>query len=147
MRNSRSFSATRGGTNFEELTAQLGPALQLPMVGRGTAYADFDNDGDVGLLFTSNNGSPRLLRNANGNQNNVLRLKTISTRSNHDGMDATLTRKSVHRRGQLPIVFFSYGLTQPFQLTVANPWECSATRRGVSSGCRSFWGRRWFAPG
>ena len=94
MRNSRTFSATRGGTTFEELTTQLGPALQRPMVGRGTPYADFDNDGDVGPLLTSNNGSPQLLRNDNGNQNNVLRLKTIGTRSNHDGIGATVTRKS-----------------------------------------------------
>ena len=84
----------QGKNKFDEVTAQLGPALQQPMVGRGAAYADFDNDGDLDLLLTSNNGSPRLLRNDNGNQNNVLRVKTIGTRSNRDGIGAKVTIKS-----------------------------------------------------
>ena len=84
----------KGKNKFEEVTAQLGPALQQPMVGRGAAYADFDNDGDLDLLLTSNNGSPRLLRNDNGNQNNVLRVKTVGTRSNRDGIGAKVTIKS-----------------------------------------------------
>jgi hypothetical protein len=84
----------KGRNKFEEVTAQLGSALQQPMVGRGAAYADFDNDGDLDLLLTANNGSPRLLRNDNGNQNNVLRVKTIGTRSNRDGIGAKVTIKS-----------------------------------------------------
>jgi enediyne biosynthesis protein E4 len=84
----------KGKNKFEEVTAQLGPALQQPMVGRGAAYADFDNDGDLDLLLTSNTGSPRLLRNDNGNQNNVLRVKTVGTRSNRDGIGAKVTIKS-----------------------------------------------------
>jgi len=84
----------KGKNKFEEVTAQLGPALQQPTVGRGAAYADFDNDGDLDLLLTSNTGSPRLLRNDNGNQNNVLRVKTVGTRSNRDGVGAKVTIKS-----------------------------------------------------
>jgi enediyne biosynthesis protein E4 len=84
----------RGNSKFEEVTAQLGRALQQPIVGRGAAYADFDNDGDLDLLLTANNGPVRLLRNDNGNQNDVLRVKTVGTRSNRDGIGAKVTLKT-----------------------------------------------------
>jgi enediyne biosynthesis protein E4 len=80
-----------GKHKFEETTARLGPALQRAIVGRGAAYADFDNDGDLDLLITANNGTARLLRNENGNQNDMLRVKTVGTRSNRDGIGAKIT--------------------------------------------------------
>jgi enediyne biosynthesis protein E4 len=80
-----------GKNKFEEVTAKLGPALQRPIVGRGAAYGDFDNDGDLDLLITANNGPARLLRNDNGNQNDMLRIKTVGTRSNRDGIGAKVT--------------------------------------------------------
>ena len=61
------------------------------MVGRGAAYGDFDNDGDLDLVMTEANGPARLLRNDNGNQNDMLRVKLIGTRSNRDGIGAKLT--------------------------------------------------------
>jgi enediyne biosynthesis protein E4 len=63
-------------------------------VGRGAAYGDFDNDGDLDLVITENNGPARLLRNENGNQNDMLRVKTIGTRSNRDGIGAKVTVKT-----------------------------------------------------
>jgi hypothetical protein len=84
----------RGKSKFEETTAKLGHTLQLPIVGRGAVYADFDNDGDLDLLITTNNGPVRLLRNDNGNQNDVLRVKTIGTKSNCDGIGAKVTAKT-----------------------------------------------------
>ena len=79
---------------FEEVTTKLGPALQRPIVGRGAAYGDFDNDGDLDLLITANNGPARLLRNDNANQNDMLRVKTVGTRSNRDGIGAKVTAKT-----------------------------------------------------
>jgi enediyne biosynthesis protein E4 len=81
----------KGGKKFEDVSAKLGRALQKPVVGRGAAYADFDNDGDLDLAITANNGPARLLRNENANQNDMLRVKTVGTRSNRDGIGAKLT--------------------------------------------------------
>jgi hypothetical protein len=51
-------------TEFVALTEkELGPDFVKPMIGRGLAYADIDNDGDLDVLITENGGSPRLLRN------------------------------------------------------------------------------------
>ncbi len=83
-----------GKNKFEEVTTKLGPPLQRAIVGRGAACADFDNDGDLDLVITSNNGAARLLRNDNGNQNDMLRIKTVGTRSNRDGIGAKVTVKT-----------------------------------------------------
>jgi hypothetical protein len=80
-----------GKGKFEDVTAKVGTALQKPVVGRGAAYGDFDNDGDLDLVLTEGNGPARLLRNENGNQNDWLRVKLIGTRSNRDGIEAKLT--------------------------------------------------------
>ena len=61
------------------------------MVARGAAYADFDNDGDLDLVVTTNNGPAQLLRNDNGNQNDMLRVKAVGTRSNRDAIGAKVT--------------------------------------------------------
>ena len=76
--------------------SKLGAALQKPVVARGAAYGDFDNDGDLDLLITSNNGPARLLRNDGGNQNNMLRIKTIGATSNRDGIGARVTLKAAN---------------------------------------------------
>ncbi len=80
-----------GRKKFEDVTAKVGHSLQQPIVGRGAAYLDYDNDGDLDLLIMDNRGNARLLRNDNGNQNEVLRLKLIGTKSNHDAIGAKVT--------------------------------------------------------
>ena len=80
-----------GNRKFEDVSAKLGRAIQKPVVARGIAYADFDNDGDLDLVITANNGPARLLRNDNANQNDVLRMKLIGTKSNRDAIGAKVT--------------------------------------------------------
>ena len=84
----------RGNGKFDDVTAKMGPALQKPVVGRGVAYLDYDNDGDLDLVITSNNGMARLLRNENANQNDVLRVKMVGKPSNWDGIGAKVTAKT-----------------------------------------------------
>jgi hypothetical protein len=82
-----------GKRRFEAVTSKLGGALGRAMVGRGVAYGDYDNDGDLDVLIMSNNSRARLLRNDGGNQNNMLRIKTVGTSSNRDGIGAKITVK------------------------------------------------------
>ena len=77
-----------GRRQFEDASRDAGAALQRPIVGRGAAYADYDNDGDLDLLMTANTGAAVLLRNDGGNRNGALRVRTIGTTSNRDGIGA-----------------------------------------------------------
>jgi hypothetical protein len=81
----------RGNGKFEDMSQKVGPALQQPIVARGAAYGDFDNDGDLDVIVSTNNGPAKLLRNENGNQNDMIRVKVIGTRSNRDGIGAKVT--------------------------------------------------------
>ena len=81
----------RGAKKFDAVTTTAGTSIQKPIVGRGAAYGDYDNDGDLDLVITENNGPARLLRNDGGNQNGWLRVRTQGAASNRDGIGARIT--------------------------------------------------------
>ena len=79
-----------GGGKFSEATGAVGPDISIPRVGRGAAYADIDNDGDLDVLETTNGGPAVLFRN-DGGTNKSLRIKLSGTKSNRDGIGAIVT--------------------------------------------------------
>ena len=81
------FHNERNG-KFVEVTKVSGSGLQTPYVGRGVAFADFDNDGFVDLVVGNNGDPPLLLRNLGGNGNHFLNLKLVGHKSNRDAMGA-----------------------------------------------------------
>jgi hypothetical protein len=76
--------------HFKDVTAQMGAAFNRPIVGRGAAYADFDRDGDLDVLISTNNGPAYLFRNDGGNSNHWLTLRLSGTKSNRDGIGAVI---------------------------------------------------------
>lgn len=64
--------------------------LEHEVVARGAAYLDYDSDGDLDIVMTTNNGPAYLLRNDGGNQNPWIRVKLQGTRSNRDGLGARI---------------------------------------------------------
>jgi len=79
-----------GDGRFRDIAAEVGPDFAKPKVARGLACGDFDNDGDVDLLVTTNQGAVNLYRNdlANGNRSFCLRLTGV--KSNRDGIGAVV---------------------------------------------------------
>lgn len=81
------FHNQRDGT-FAEVGEQIGGALLEKGVGRGAAYGDYDNDGDLDILLANNNGPARLLRNDGGSRGTWLLIRLAGTKSNRDGLGA-----------------------------------------------------------
>jgi enediyne biosynthesis protein E4 len=79
-----------GHGKFIEVSKNSGNAFQTAHVGRGVAFADFDNDGFMDVVAAGNNGPPFLLHNGGGNGNHFVSFRLIGTRSNRDAMGARL---------------------------------------------------------
>jgi hypothetical protein len=79
-----------GSGRFEPVQAAMGADFNRPIVARGAAYADFDHDGDLDVLISTNHGPAYLFRNDGGNRNHWLRVRTVGTRSNRDGIGAVV---------------------------------------------------------
>ena len=75
---------------FVEVTSVSGEALSYENVGRGAAFGDYDNDGDVDVFIVNNGGEGVLLRNDGGNKNNWLQLKLVGTKSNRSAIGARI---------------------------------------------------------
>jgi hypothetical protein len=80
----------RGPQGFKDAAAQAGAAFAEPKVSRGAAFADFDRDGDVDVLITTNHGPAYLYRNDQSSGNRSIRFRLIGTKSNRDALGASV---------------------------------------------------------
>ena len=78
------------GKKFIEAEGSWGPALQNPGLGRGTAYGDYDNDGDLDVLINNLDSAPTLLRNDGGNRRSWLMVKCEGNQSNRSAIGTRL---------------------------------------------------------
>ncbi len=83
-----------GHDRFNDVGKSLGFTQQI--VARGAAYADINNDGYLDVLVTTNNGPAYLFKNEGENTANAIRIKTVGTKSNRNGIGA---RVRVHSGG------------------------------------------------
>ncbi len=82
-------SGAQSGATFVPVSAdKAGADLFKPIVGRGSAYADIDGDGDLDVILTQTGNRPLLLRNNQKLQHHWIRLKLIGARGNRDAIGA-----------------------------------------------------------
>ena len=108
-----------GARGFHDAAGQAGTAFSEPKVGRGAAFGDFDNDGNLDVLITTNHGPASLYRNAPSGPRQSIRFQMAGIRSNRDaigarvriyygGRQASLTVKSGSSylsQSELPLTF------------------------------------------
>ena len=80
----------QGSGRFREVAAEVGGEFEKPRVGRGLAYADFDRDGGLDILLTTNNGPAALFRNEQLAGNRSVRFELQGTQSNRDAIGASV---------------------------------------------------------
>ena len=78
----------RSGVEFEDVTARVGAAVQVPRAGRGAAFGDYDNDGDIDILVNNVHERSSLYENDSLNDNHWVSLRLRGVKSNRSGIGA-----------------------------------------------------------
>ncbi len=78
------------GKRFKLATRDVGPYFEERHVGRGAAFGDLDDDGDIDIVINHKDAAPALLRNDSKNANHWIRFKLRGTKSNRDAIGAKL---------------------------------------------------------
>ena len=77
-----------GTGRFQDVTERLGPPVTTPAAGRGAAFADLDNDGDIDVVVNNVNATPDLFTLGTPKSAHWITLKLIGTRSNRSAIGA-----------------------------------------------------------
>ena len=133
---------------FREVAAQAGTQFAQAKVGRGVACGDFDRDGDLDLLMTTNNGPAYLYRNDQNAGNRSIRFRLVGTKSNRDGIGAEvriehggMTQSRLVKSGssylsqsELPVTFGLGRRDQVERLVIYWPSGRTEEYKSLSSG-------------
>ncbi len=97
---SQLFRNEASGRRFRETTGAAGAAFALSEVSRGAAFGDIDNDGNVDIVVTNNNGPVRLLRNETGTRlgHHWLEVRLAAEKGNRYGIGARVEVEQAGRR-------------------------------------------------
>lgn len=77
-----------GGRKFEDVSRSAGPFFVQKSVGRGAAFADYDNDGRIDCFLVNLSGPTFLLHNVSPSAGHWLSVKLVGRKSNRDGIGA-----------------------------------------------------------
>lgn len=147
---------------FRDVAAAAGGGFATPKIARGFAYGDFDRDGDLDLLLTTNRGAAFLYRNDVTSGARALRLRLTGTKSNRDAIGAVAhvttpegtqsrmvkTGSSYLSQSELTLTFglgargaatrvvleWPSGQSQEFRDVRAGEWQCVEGSRPKPSG-------------
>ena len=133
---------------FRDVASEAGGEFAQSKVGRGVACADFDRDGDVDLLITTNNGPAYLYRNDQGAGNRSIRFHLVGTKSNRDaiGAEVRIECGGVHQsrmvksgssylsQSELPVTFGLGKRDQIDRVVIQWPSGRSEEYKGLAAG-------------
>ena len=89
---------------FVDVSKQSGPAFEVLHAGRGAAFGDLDNDGNLDVVINCNNQEAVILRNQGGTGNHWLQVNPVGTHSNRDGIGTTIRLVSESGSEQFALV-------------------------------------------
>ncbi len=82
-----------GNGKFEDVSGSAGSDVLVARAGRGAAFGDFDNDGDVDVLVNNVNDRPSLYRTKSREGNHWLQIRLTGVKSNRSAVGARVVLK------------------------------------------------------